>query len=216
MKNQGVFRAILIIGILADLGVLGFLATEKHMPMTIQGWEPFRSETAGFSVKYPNGWKSHEYVRPGEVEAKYTTNDDIAMSATASLKGALVMDLIKFNPTSGEPPLKVCHEMLVDDFKAGHAGFKEAATTPVRVGKLDALSTTFDYKIMDGLRARSMKGSIVSIWTGRDQMALRLTCPADEFENMLPAFSSFMQSFNCKMPEPEKGVGGDIPLPMPF
>jgi len=106
--------------------------------------------------------------------------------------------------------------MLVDDFRARHADFKEAATTPVRVGKLDALSTTFDYKIADGLRRRSMKGSIVSIWNGRDQMALRLTCPADEFENMLPAFSSFMQGFNCKMPESEKGVGGDIPLPMPF
>ncbi|GEM_PF-5394993 len=216
MKNQGVFRVILVIGLLADLGVLGFLASDKPTPMTVDSWEQFRSEAGSFSVKYPAGWKDVEYTRPTDVEAKFTTANDTMFSAMVSLKGALVTDLIKFNPTSKESPLKVCHEMLVDDLAARHARFKEAATTPIKIGKTNALSTTYDYKIVDGLRTRSMKGSVVSIWNGKDHMALRLTCPADRFEDMLPVFSTFMKTFSSKAPEVESPGGGEIPLPMPF
>ena len=200
MEKRGLFRAILVIGIIANLVVIGIFASEKKKANAVVSWQPVTAQNTGISFKFPSNWKVQEFERQADVETKYSTPGNTYISVICSLEGALVMDLLKFNPTSREPPLKTYHEMYMSSFEDRLVKYKDLGTKPTSVNGVEAYQTIFEYTTWNGMMARQMRSSIISTWNGSNHIAIRYAAPIKEYDASYPVFQTFLQAFHPRKP----------------
>ena len=192
---------MLIVGVLANLGLIILFAAEKKEFRLIESWQPYESRSAGFSVMYPKGWRVMEFNRYDiEFEARFCRSPESYVSAVASLEGSVMVGLLKHGRASRDP-LKMYHEKLVAGSEGRFRHFKSLETVEMKVAGMEAYGTSFSYRTWNGLMGRAMKGMVVSTWNGDHYIALQFVCPAREHDTMFAVFGTFLQGF-----KPEKVV----------
>lgn len=193
MERRWLFMGLLIFGILANLTVIGLIATEKPDTTLVTTWQPFSSKDAGFSLVYPSGWQVTEINRQDvEFEARFFQTRGSYISAVASMGGGLLMEIMK---QQIRDPLKYYHEKMIESMQEQLGHFKGTETSKMKVAGMDAYYTSFEYRTWNGMMGRNMKGIIVSLWDGDNHLALRMVSPADDYDKMLYAFGGFLKSF---------------------
>jgi hypothetical protein len=200
MERRGLFTGLLIFGILANLSVVGLIATEKKESALVTSWQPYSSEAGGFSLSYPAGWQVAETNRGDiEFEARFYQTRGSYISAVASMGGGLMVEILKQQIAN---PLKYYHEKMIEGMQKQLGHFKGAKTSKMTVAGMDAYYTTFEYRSWNGLMGRNMKGIIVSLWDGENHLALKMVSPARDYDKMFAAFGGFLSSFKTtRMPE---------------
>ena len=81
MEKRWLFMGLLVFGILANLTVIGIIATEKKDTSLVNSWQPYSSKDAGFSLAYPAGWQLAETDR-----LRYDMDDEGIASAFVPLE----------------------------------------------------------------------------------------------------------------------------------
>ena len=200
MERRWLFTGLLIVGILANVVVVGLIASEKKDASLPQSWQPYVSKEGGFSLAYPSGWEKDEINRQAvEFEAKFYPAKGSYISAVASMGGGLMVEILKL---SVEDPLKYYHEKMIETMQEQLGHFKGTETRKMTVAGMDAYYTTFEYRSWNGMMGRNMKGIIVSLWDGENYLALKMVSPARKYDQMFNAFGGFLNSFKTsRMPD---------------
>lgn len=195
MEGRGLYRGLLIVGVLAILGLTIVFATEKKDSAPITAWETYRPESGDYSVSYPKGWKIQERDSHGVSKSvQFTPGGDIYLKVQTSDSASVMMDIMKTIHTP-EKALKSFHEELVKSFMEDIDPGATPKTTQMKVGGSDAFGSTLKLHSWNGLMGRSMEAMLVSTMNGNDYVALMYICPTAEREKVFSAFGTFMGSF---------------------
>lgn len=221
MGKQGVFRVLLIVGIISNLAVLISFASSKKVDISQISWQSYLSQSARFSVAYPKDWKVVESGNTSNEKGlviKFSRPRGAKIIAYTSLKGDLLSELVKPTPFSRESPLKLYHEINVTSAKFGSVKFKESPTTQAKIAGNDALVTPFESKTWSGMMGRSMKGQIVTTFNGDSPITFKMICPVGQYEEVSQIFNICMAGFKpaakTEAPAPSiPGIPGNL---MPF
>lgn len=198
MQNRTLFRVMLVVGVLANIGIIILFASEKKETGLIDSWQPYTAKDAGFSLMYPTGWKMAEFNRQDiEFEVRFSSAENAYLSASASLAGALMMDILKHASVS-EDPLDAYHEKYMEAMEERLGRFKRTETTKMKVSQMDAYGTSFEFRTWNGLMGRAMKGMVVSTWNGDNHLALMFVCPTPQYDKMFAAFGTFLRDFKSE------------------
>lgn len=193
MEKRWLFTGLLVFGILANVVVVGIIATEKKDTTLISSWQPYSSKEAGFSLAYPAGWQMVETNRRDiEFEARFFQTKGSYISATASMGGGLLMEIMK---QQIRDPLKYYHEQMMANIHKTFPGFKISETRKMTVAGMDAYYTSFAFRSWNGLMGRNMKGIVVSLWDGDNHLALTMRSPDRDYDKTFDAFGGFLRSF---------------------
>lgn len=196
MQRRGLFRGMLVVGILANLGVIILFASEKKETGLIESWKPYTSKDIGCSLTYPEGWRVAEFNRHDvEYEARFYCTKSAYMSAVGSLTGGLMMEITK---SVSRNPLRDYHEKFVAGLEEGLGHFNRTEAAEMKVGGMEAYCTSFEFRTWNGLMGRTMKGMVVSTWNGDQHIAFWLVSPEREYEQMFDAFGTFLNSFKSE------------------
>lgn len=200
MGTRALFRVLLFVGIVANIGVIFLLASEKPDTSLVDSWEQYDSEDLGISVKYPEGWRVNEFNRADiEYEVRFLANNRAFVSVVSSLSGGLMMDVLQAKPPTitqkDRRPLLLLHQTCMEVLaeRIHNSVISEPAAMKVSGG--DAYCSSYEYRSWDGLMGRGMKGMIVSTWNGENHITLQLLCPAKEYDRMFAVFGTFTQSY---------------------
>lgn len=193
MERRWLFTGLLVFGILANLTVIGLIATQKKPHTLVQSWQSYSSKEGGFSLAYPAGWTVAETNRGDvEFEAKFFQTRGEYISAIASMGGGLMVEILKLSVSN---PLKFYHEKMMEEMQDRLGNFKGSKTGKMTVAGMDAYYTSFEYRSWNGMMGRNMKGIVVSVWDGENHLALKMIAPASDYDKMFDAFGGFLKSF---------------------
>ncbi|HUV04501.1 MAG TPA: hypothetical protein VMX94_05285 [Armatimonadota bacterium] len=201
MKDPAIFRKLLIFGIVANVGAILLLVYGKNEAAQNVSWQPYTSKSLGFSLTYPSRWTVTEFEEPDvETETKFVCSEETYFSALTSVKANIKANLFRNKPERlGKPLIVACHETVLADMPRKLKSFTQLNTTEMKVGSpqepQEAVGTYFEFSMRRGLMMRKMKGMIVSTWNGNKHIALAFVCPDREYENTLPLFETFLESY---------------------
>lgn len=199
MERRGLFRGMLVVGILAILGLIIVFATEKKESKPITSWQTYTSQTYGYSISYPAGWIVREIDSAADQEVRFSGPPNTRISVISSLVGTLVTDILKTGPAAKtSQPLKEFHEMLVRGMTQDNDRLLATETTEMKVAGADAYGTTFKYHTWTPLAGRAMESMLVSTSSGDGYVALTYACPLIRHDIMFSVFGNFMGSFKPK------------------
>lgn len=204
MENRSLFRALMILGIVANLAALVVFAAEQKQVTKIDSWDTYNSTNGEFSISYPKGWQTKT---TGHVElntgVKFFKPGDAEISVDTPSKKGVLAEFSKPNPLSKESPVKQEHESYLEIMRQIDPDFKAGDTTPLLVAGYESYGTTFTNSEQLGMMKRPVKGIIVTAWNGSNPIHFELQCPEDEYDALLVAFNQMLTTFKSTSPAPD-------------